>query len=460
MGKKSKKNANNNETIIIKTEEKDITEKTKIELSNNMSTTSNKIDFYKGYIVPAEKNIPFPVSYTTEHRVFIDEEVFTTIKNHSLENTSVEICGVLIGEVRYDNYGNYLYICGSIRGEKSKNSGVNVSFTPETWDYIHEVKEQKYPDYSIIGWYHSHPGFGIFLSDMDKFIQDNFFNMPYQVALVFDPKNSKCGIFAWQEGKIRPLQYCWIGKVKTKLEIGSVGGEETFIEKENNITSENSKMENQEKTIESNISNLNMKSNYYKQAFRYLLCFTLAFVLANLFNILVVKHYSSEIAQAETREILGAWAKDYSVSYDLDQITQYIDQYTYTLEQQQPATYALDIKTFKEFSTNVNNYLKSVSNNSKVSRNLALGLIKKISDRNIQMHMSSEQNMEYIKNMVAGTILMQIEPYLKSLTAQPISPNDARIIEARKLLDYILTLCPLETQNAIKHNYPWIFQSN
>ena len=39
----------------------------------------------------------------------------------------------------------------------------------------------------IVGWYHTHPGFGIFLSGMDLFIQDHFFNLPWQVAFVYDP---------------------------------------------------------------------------------------------------------------------------------------------------------------------------------------------------------------------------------------------------------------------------------
>ena len=217
MGKKSKKS---DETEVSKINEE---VKTSNEQSNNMNVLGI-IDFYRGYTLTNDKNIPFPVSIANEPRIFIEEDVYKSIKNHSLENTTVEICGVLIGEVRFDNLGNYLYVCGSIRGEKSKNSGVNVSFTPETRDYIHEVKDSKYPNYLIIGWYHSHPGFGIFLSDMDKFIQDNFFNMPYQVALVVDPKISKSGIFTWQEGKIRPLQHCWVGKDKINLEIGSVGG--------------------------------------------------------------------------------------------------------------------------------------------------------------------------------------------------------------------------------------------
>ena len=34
----------------------------------------------------------------------------------------------------------------------------------------------------IVGWYHTHPGFGVEFSEMDLFIQQNFFGGPAQIA--------------------------------------------------------------------------------------------------------------------------------------------------------------------------------------------------------------------------------------------------------------------------------------
>ena len=66
---------------------------------------------------------------------------------------------------------------------------------------IHETLETKYPGKKIVGWYHTHPGFGIFLSGMDLFIQNNFFNQPWQIATVYDPKAEEEGTFIWRGGK-------------------------------------------------------------------------------------------------------------------------------------------------------------------------------------------------------------------------------------------------------------------
>jgi hypothetical protein len=75
-----------------------------------------------------------------------------------------------------------------------------VTFTSETWTHIHDQMDGRFPNMRIVGWYHTHPGFGIFLSDMDVFIQENFFGEPWQIAFVDDPKGGDRGSFVWRGG--------------------------------------------------------------------------------------------------------------------------------------------------------------------------------------------------------------------------------------------------------------------
>ena len=49
----------------------------------------------------------------------------------------------------------------------------------------------------MVGWYHTHPDWGVFLSGMDMFICDNFFNKPLDVAYVIDPCRGDRGMFQW-----------------------------------------------------------------------------------------------------------------------------------------------------------------------------------------------------------------------------------------------------------------------
>jgi hypothetical protein len=60
----------------------------------------------------------------------------------------------------------------------------------------------------MVGWYHTHPDWGVFLSGMDLFICEHFFNKPLDVALVVDPCRQDRGWFQWTmgaEGGVRQM---------------------------------------------------------------------------------------------------------------------------------------------------------------------------------------------------------------------------------------------------------------
>jgi len=178
---------------------------------NPESSSSNESGPDVGQIMLGEcplREIPLVVG-TREPRfqVVFKQSVLNEIHRHgqSVENT--EICGVLVGNVYQDASGPYLYVESSIRGEYASNQSCNVTFTAETWNHIQGIMERKHSTQKILGWYHTHPGFGIFLSDMDLFIHGNFFNFPWQVALVYDPQSGEEGTFLWQAGKTERDQY-------------------------------------------------------------------------------------------------------------------------------------------------------------------------------------------------------------------------------------------------------------
>ena len=127
--------------------------------------------------------------------------VLNEIHEHGKSSPEAEICGVLVGNVHHDRCGAYLLIHASIRGDSAVNRAAQVTFKAETWTHIQSIMERDHTDAKIVGWYHTHPGFGIFLSGMDLFIQDNFFNLPWQVAFVYDPSSGDEGVFVWRNGK-------------------------------------------------------------------------------------------------------------------------------------------------------------------------------------------------------------------------------------------------------------------
>ena len=133
--------------------------------------------------------------------VAIGSDVVRQIRRHARSSIKTEVCGVLVG--RENSEGMEVEAC--ISGLNAEQAGAHVTFTQDTWEHIYKVKDRQYPNQRIVGWYHSHPGFGIFLSDHDMFIHKNFFSSPRQVAWVCDPHSDEEGCFGWVSGRIERL---------------------------------------------------------------------------------------------------------------------------------------------------------------------------------------------------------------------------------------------------------------
>ena len=148
--------------------------------------------------------LEFPGDAGTAFRIFIDAKVHEQVHAHANEDTSVEICGVLVGRWGRDAKGPFVLVTAAIRGESASNKLAEVTFTHDTWSKINQRMDKEFSNRSIVGWYHTHPDFGIFLSERDNFINEHFFNDPGQIALVIDPVREREGIFFWSGGK-RPF---------------------------------------------------------------------------------------------------------------------------------------------------------------------------------------------------------------------------------------------------------------
>jgi proteasome lid subunit RPN8/RPN11 len=154
--------------------------------------------------------------------VRITSEVVRQIRQHARSNSKTEVCGVLIGS---DTNG-LTSIEAAIAGVNATQGGAHVTFTQDTWEHIYKIKDRDYPDERILGWYHSHPGFGVFLSDHDIFIHKNFFSSPNQVAWVFDPHSDEEGCFGWHGQRLERLAHVSVVYQRGREAAGETGKSE------------------------------------------------------------------------------------------------------------------------------------------------------------------------------------------------------------------------------------------
>ena len=174
-------------------------------------------------------------------RVTIEGEVLRQIRQHARSNSRTEVCGVLIGEEN----GSGVSIIARIPGLNAAQAGTYVTFTQDTWEHIYKIKDKDYPEERIVGWYHSHPGFGVFLSDHDTFIHKNFFSSALQVAWVYDPHSDEEGCFGWAGERLERVSELHVKDDKGGEEAGETGKPEPVggIDEQEEASEENDSSE-------------------------------------------------------------------------------------------------------------------------------------------------------------------------------------------------------------------------
>ncbi len=147
--------------------------------------------------------------------ILLDEAPLRAMQAHALSSLDREVAGVMVGrQPEKQPDGRYVvHVIDSIVAKHTVMQGASVTYTPESWRYMNDTLWERYPDESavMVGWYHTHPGFGIFLSGMDLFIHQNFFTQIWHVAYVLDPRARTSGFFAWnrQKTKVNRYDFMW-----------------------------------------------------------------------------------------------------------------------------------------------------------------------------------------------------------------------------------------------------------
>lgn len=146
--------------------------------------------------------LPIGERVEEDKNIYISQPVYKEIHKFTQNKTTNESGGMLIGNVIEEFGKTNIIVNGFIEAKFCEATPTTLKFTHETWEYVHKEMDKKFPEQKIVGWIHTHPNFGIFLSEYDKFIQENFFKEDYQIAYVVDPIQDIEGFYFWINGKI------------------------------------------------------------------------------------------------------------------------------------------------------------------------------------------------------------------------------------------------------------------
>lgn len=133
--------------------------------------------------------------------VFITQRAFVRLCAHAGSDLEHEVGGWLVGKWCKDarNEEQFIVIEAALPAPFTRQGTATLTFTQESQVALLQIIEQRFAGKEVLGWYHTHPRMGVFLSSYDAWLHTHFFPKHYQVALVVEPYMPMGGFFIRNE---------------------------------------------------------------------------------------------------------------------------------------------------------------------------------------------------------------------------------------------------------------------
>ncbi len=168
-------------------------------MSNPRTTTRSATSLLPG--------AAFGTWHVDAYRIVIACSALESVIDYSEHDMHRELGGFLLGHVPPADQ-RVLEIRDFLPAVATKSRATSLTFTHDTWAAMTRGVQDRFPDLNVVGWHHTHPGFGVFLSGYDMFIHRHFFRAAWQVAMVVDPQRKELGFFQWQGDRVVGCGFC------------------------------------------------------------------------------------------------------------------------------------------------------------------------------------------------------------------------------------------------------------
>lgn len=212
----------NRRNLLVKTECFEVPEASDIEPSTLDQKTSSDVEDII-WIESTDVYQPFEVEYTSFTQqyslppyfssIYIADSAVNSLLRHLSSHLTVEQGGVLFGHAYKDSeFGIYTEIEAAIAAPATISTETSFKLTPDSWDGILKNAKKLSSKTTIVGWYHSHPNLGVFMSATDMKTQQACFSHPWSVSIVCDPVRKEIGYFQGSQARpVTPLIFCsWL----------------------------------------------------------------------------------------------------------------------------------------------------------------------------------------------------------------------------------------------------------
>ncbi len=128
--------------------------------------------------------------------LYISKTAEEKMRNHATSSVpkKLEVMGLMLGQA-FTHQGVEYTVVRDVATTDLDASSTRVRFRRDGFEKLFTSLDDVGFDHIVTGWYHSHPGHGIFMSPTDVDTQKSMFSSSFHRAVVIDPVNKEIGAY-------------------------------------------------------------------------------------------------------------------------------------------------------------------------------------------------------------------------------------------------------------------------
>ncbi len=140
--------------------------------------------------------------------LYISKIAEEKMRNHAMSKAheKLEVMGLMLGQV-FNHDGVEYTMVRDVATTDLDASSTRVRFRRDGFEKLFASMDDVGFDHLVTGWYHSHPGHGIFMSPTDVDTQKGMFNSSFHRAVVIDPLNKEIGAYRLGSGDVEMMPF-------------------------------------------------------------------------------------------------------------------------------------------------------------------------------------------------------------------------------------------------------------
>ena len=122
-----------------------------------------------------------------ELRIYMEDYVHTYLYQYARSSATGEKLAVLMGKNLVIDGHETVFVSGVVQARYTEKLKGMETITKKSWKQIGEDIEKYFPDLNVVGWMHSRPSFGAFVTSRDEAYHKKVFGTDRKLFFVVDP---------------------------------------------------------------------------------------------------------------------------------------------------------------------------------------------------------------------------------------------------------------------------------